>query len=268
MKLRSVVSGFAALAFVAIPAMAVTSVQDPWNTGSTQDELNLFEIYNAIYGTDFSSTNGASTGDGSTGGMDDLQVIPDEIFSFSDLDAAAVFAARYASRDQEFGYYSETDGDPTYVTLFESNLVPSHQLNQLLAPSGNDVYPLIGVIPVGDSPVGFFDRSHRPDESLSLLWHSEEDRNADGLDHMVAYYALLFNEDTQAWEVDTNTILIAFEDHYNLTPDFDYNDMVVEVNFPGGFTPNDPGDPIPEPATTALLLMGLAGVAARKRFMA
>ena len=53
-----------------IPAFA-TPVSDRWSS-SPDDEMNLYEIYNATYGTSFTSTNGA-TGPNSTGGMDALQ---------------------------------------------------------------------------------------------------------------------------------------------------------------------------------------------------
>ena len=53
-----------------------------------------------------------------------------------------------------------------------------------------------------------------------------------------------------------NRFLIAWEDL--ALDDADYNDLVVEIFF----------NPIPEPSTMALILMGIGGVAMRRRFSA
>jgi len=256
-----------AMALVAAPAFALTSVEDPWNEGFPTDELNLYEIYNSIYGTDFGSTDGATDGGLSTGGMDGLRVEPDQIFEYAE-DGVAQFLARYAGRNQTFGYYTDLNGGPTYVPLFTSN-APAQ--NQIITNNTDNVTYHVGefggfvTLPAADSPIGFYDYNVRQtDPTVPLLWHSENGRNFDGEDHMVAFYGLVeVAEDV--WVVDTTTILVAFEDHPGLEPDHDYNDLVVEVRFPGGFTPNDP---VAEPATAGILLLGLAGAALRRRFTA
>lgn len=74
---------------------------------------------------------------------------------------------------------------------------------------------------------------------------------------------LFGSETTSRWALfytaDQGTTFIGFED--NVAGDSDYNDLVISVRFLGGSR-------VPEPASMALLglgLVGLAGAARRRR---
>jgi len=249
---------------LAVPAMAVTTVLDPWDSVDPNDECNLYEVYNSMYGTGYTSTNGAGSEVGlpaaHTGGMDGLFITETGILdTLASLPGTATFVARYAGYGQRFGYYTNPEGvlsgDPT--TLGGGGVDGDfHHLFDVTGPLNTTAPGAIGVIGVGDFPVGFYDNAPL---GGARTWYSDETRNSDGFDHMVAYWAT--NSDGT---ISTTTFIIAFEDRRNLG-DMDYNDLVVEVFLAGGPT-FDP--PVPEPATAGLLLMGLAGAALRRRFKA
>ncbi len=252
--------GVALIALTAMPAMALTSVTDPWNPGSPNDALNLYEIYNAIYGTNFTSTDGITGGDEISGGMDSLRVEPDQLFDYSE-DGSAEFVARYAAFNQTFGYYTDDEDGLNYNVMFTS-VLPSGA--QIITQNTDNVVVIDTTLLAGEN-VGFFDYAFREsDPENGWIWHSEVARNNDEEDHMVAFYALVYNEETEEWNVDESRMLVAFED-LNHLGDADYNDLVVEVTFNGDVTTHDP---VAEPATAGLLLLGLAGAALRRRFVA
>src|SRR5690606_37676544 len=70
----------------------------PWNSGDPGAEYNLYEIYNTVYGTSFTSG----------GDMDSLQVANDEFFSLLGAAPSITAQAHFAYYAQTFGYY-ETD---------------------------------------------------------------------------------------------------------------------------------------------------------------
>lgn len=223
-----------AAATLAAPAMAVTTVQDG---GNPAGELDLYEIYNALYGTAFTSSG--------AGELETLQVNPDEVFSLINPTADVQFLARFAGNEQRFGFYTETVGVPAgdstvsgggtngdFTHLFDAATTSGLLLD------GTGVTASIGSSPFGlylNTPLG-----------SATTWFSQSGLNSDAADHMVMY----------SIAGDPGRFLIAWEDLPE--HDWDYNDLVLEIAFV----------PIPEPSTIALMLIGLGGAAFRRRFAA
>lgn len=188
---RSLVLGAAAALMVAMPALA-TSISDPWfPTGTSTVEVNVYDIYNALYSTSYTDSNSIP------------QVSPDDVFDLLGEAASVEAIARYAGYDQRFGFYQPTDGSAiTYTSLFD-----------VLGSSVQD--PVLGVsaIITPTGPFGFYDLAG------GVYWHSQPGENPDGGDHMIALATS-----------DPNTFLLAWEDLPFRLSDLDYNDLIVEVH--------------------------------------
>ena len=239
MKTFRVWVGVCVAMLAATSASALTTVYDNANPSG---EMDLYEIYNAIYGTSFTASSGA-------GGMDALQVTENGVFSLAASAASVYYVARYAAHDQRFGYYTNP-GSPTgdYTV---SGGGTSGDFNHLFDIFTNGVLILDNSGPSGtinSSPFGFYLNSPAGGADI---WFSETGLNWGVQDHFVMYNAVDSNGNIIA-----NRFLIAWEDL--ALGDADYNDLVLEITF----------NPIPEPSTMVLILMGIGGVAMRRRFSA
>ena len=196
------------------------------------------------------------------GGTSSVNVITDQIqfdsnwgFARADTSAAAMIQieiAGYASRNR-FGLY-DVNSPSTRVELF-SGAHGAGALTSFGIGTDGRVYRNSvdsGVVFNGQT-FGFYL------ETPAGLWRSNSALNSDGADHMVAYRGendLVTSPLGHLAFWDSNTYLLAFEDVSRSSWDQDYNDFVV---FIGGIKN------VPEPASLALIGMGVLGIGATRR---
>ncbi|MBI5094042.1 MAG: DUF4114 domain-containing protein [Candidatus Hydrogenedentes bacterium] len=191
MKLLTRTRAVVVLLLVMTPIASATVINDVWApTTSDPREVNLYGIYNSLYGTAYSDSNAIP------------QVSPDEVFALLASAASVEATARYAALGQQFGYYQPTSGGPiTYTQLFD-------------VQDPNSGYPLSGftttISPTGN--FGFYDLAG------GVYWHSQAALNPNGEDHLVTLAT-----------ADPNVFLLAWEDLPLALADGDFNDLVVEV---------------------------------------
>lgn len=191
---------FSAPAFATATAL---NIGDPWNPLNPADELNVYEIFNTLYGTSYTSSAELS-------GLE----VPDQVFDEGNTSITVDAMARYAGSRQHFGIYQPT-GLPGasltelfYITSGGLLSLPSQTIN----PSGEFGFYL--------DPEG--------GRANPFIWFSEESLNG-GQDH-----AILFRTP------DPNVYLMVWAD-LNFTrggdADFDYNDLVIELTINRGIIP-------------------------------
>ncbi|MDX2114421.1 MAG: DUF4114 domain-containing protein [Planctomycetota bacterium] len=145
----------------------------------------------------------------------------------------ATVKARFAGYNQRFGYFAGTDAGAPYVNLFN---VGSSGYSVTGEAVNIDLGALAGNWRWGRSGDG-------------STFSSRASDNVDGLDHMISFQITgLENGAASTW-------LLCFEDlRANQNPDWDYNDLVVEVSFS-----------IPGPSTVGVMAgAGLLGVRRRR----
>jgi len=243
-----------------------TFVNDRWDPMDGTDELNLYEIYNEIYGAEganFSSTDGATNGDLLSGGLDAMESNL-EIFSTGlafPQDGMVEFEARYAGFEQRIGYYVNPDGDlPTGDPTLGVDDGELRHLFDVTNP-GNTVVPgPTATIAAADlvNGIGFYNNTPL---GGPRTWYSETSLNFDNVDHLVVFRGIGVDAMGNVFIRD-DEFIIAFEDRVN-AGDMDFNDGVFRITIP-----QRPLSSVPEPATAGLLMLGLAGAAVRRRFMA
>jgi hypothetical protein len=153
-----------ALKYAVVVALALVMVQsanalpipaEPWDSNSAGDELNLWEVYNAVYGTALTSNVD----------LEAFAITPGELFTT--LNGFGVDAvARYAAFGQAVGYYNGS-GDSAPVTIVGAGLGATAHL---------------------DVPAGTFGLYDQVTGDLNPRWRSESALNTGGQDHMVAYW--------------------------------------------------------------------------------
>jgi hypothetical protein len=186
---------------VSAPIVTAESIQDVWApTTSDSQEINLYEIYNNVFGTSYTESNAIP------------QAGSDEVFNLLGGSMSLTAEARFAGLGQQFGYYQPTDGmgSIVYTEIFDIQ-------------NPNSGWPLAGfstsIAPTGD--FGFYILAG------GTYWHSQASLNPDGENHMVMLATS-----------DPYTFLLGFEDLDYAFADQDFNDLVIRLTFqPGNFAP-------------------------------
>jgi PEP-CTERM motif-containing protein len=177
-----------AVAFIALPAMAITAVDDSSNPAG---ELDFYAIYNAVYGTAYGSQAAL---DGAVAQIAEVGVFP----PVAGLDFS--WAAVFAGQDQWFGVYAA--GSPGVFSLDPGGPISA-------TPDVLNTPPIFRATLTSGIPWGVTNIAM----NSGVQWYSEPGFNPDGLDHMVFYTGT------------DGSIMIGIEDR--ITADWDFNDLVL-----------------------------------------
>jgi len=232
------------MGLLVLPAMGSVVPNDPWAydpVTAPTDEYNLYELYNMIYGTGYTSNLE----------LDVMRVVDVEtwLLDISQLPVGVTAEARYAWLEHDFGWYDATTGVETEI--FGDMNMSSGFLTGMTAT----------INPGAGNEFGFYLGVTDPVNQVENTWYSESDLNWNwaqdptsgewyqnwGDDHLVVYST-----------ADANTFLLAWEDMVLGHPQGhdDYNDLLIEIRIPENI--------IPEPTSMVLLGLGIAGMLVRK----
>lgn len=153
--LKSALTTIVSSLIVATAAFALPVPSEPWDPSSASDPLNLYEIYNEVYGTSLTSNTE----------LEAFAIEPGELFECLYGGGQVDVVARFAGFGQAVGFYTES-GDS----------IPVSAIGTGLSSTGSLSLPA-GVVGLYDQVTG----------AGNPRWYSEAALNG-GDDHMVAYW--------------------------------------------------------------------------------
>jgi len=202
-------------------------------------DANHREIIEHVYGGNFSRDGvNFSNGDVTATRLDDFGAArTDEIWNTEVVSARAV--ASFAKKNQTFGFLGGASGG---------------EFNKLFDLSGKrfNVSGSAENVSVVDGAIRFARSERRLAQALSTL----SSENRDNMDHVITYQINGAGE--------SPTYLMFWEDLWGRRADWDFNDLVVQVQTSGGGIDDAGGDPVMVPVPPAVWtgLSGLLGLGA------